>query len=371
MAKSKIRAVARRPSQEVQAKAKKIRLTREAVKKCEKIRQLKKESGDSIDEQNQWAEKGIRLEREAGRIILGTQKQPGVGGGRGKKKKTSIHSESRNLTPYEQLIKESGINRSLAIRWQWIARIPESKFEEYIERRRDHSVEILRRDLWILGKIRGVQDGEPAIEVPIARNMAPIIGDFRKVNVKKYEGKASLIFCDPPYDKESLPIYEDLGKFAARMLKPGGHCIVYFGQYAMPQVCEMMMKSLRYLWILGLQLKGPSARLDVPLIFIGWKPLLWFCNGKPIFRKKMCDFIVSPEAPGKEDHGWEQSAYEAEYCIDHLTLPGELVIDPMAGSGTTGIAAINKGRRQILIEKESRYKNIIERGLFDAINRKE
>jgi len=37
------------------------------------------------------------------------------------------------------------------------------------------------------------------------------------------------------------------------------------------------------------------------------------------------------------------------------TLPGECVLDPFAGVGTTGAAALKHGRRCHLIEKQGRY----------------
>jgi len=47
----------------------------------------------------------------------------------------------------------------------------------------------------------------------------------------------------------------------------------------------------------------------------------------------------------KEYHGWQQSVEEAEYFIRMLTRPGDLVIDPCLGTGTTGLAAIRLNRR--------------------------
>jgi DNA modification methylase len=35
--------------------------------------------------------------------------------------------------------------------------------------------------------------------------------------------------------------------------------------------------------------------------------------------------------------------------------PGNLVIDPFAGSGTTGVAAMRTGRRAILIEQDEKH----------------
>ena len=48
-----------------------------------------------------------------------------------------------------------------------------------------------------------------------------------------------------------------------------------------------------------------------------------------------------------------------ELIIRRSSKPGDLVLDPFGGSGTTAIAAINNGRRFILIEKDPRYFEII------------
>jgi len=41
------------------------------------------------------------------------------------------------------------------------------------------------------------------------------------------------------------------------------------------------------------------------------------------------------------------------------------VLDPFAGSGTTGLAALREERRAVLIEKEAVYVEIIRRRLAD------
>ena len=48
------------------------------------------------------------------------------------------------------------------------------------------------------------------------------------------------------------------------------------------------------------------------------------------------------------------------------TPPGALILDPFAGSGTTGVAARMEGRRALLIEREPRYCGDIERRLARA-----
>ncbi len=51
------------------------------------------------------------------------------------------------------------------------------------------------------------------------------------------------------------------------------------------------------------------------------------------------------------------------------TEPGALVLDPMAGVGTTGVAALELGRRFILIEREPRYAEAAELRLRETRRR--
>ena len=56
-----------------------------------------------------------------------------------------------------------------------------------------------------------------------------------------------------------------------------------------------------------------------------------------------------------------------EYLIKTYTNPGETVLDNCAGSGTTGIAAINTGRNYILIEQDPGYIQIINERLYQPV----
>lgn len=43
------------------------------------------------------------------------------------------------------------------------------------------------------------------------------------------------------------------------------------------------------------------------------------------------------------------------WCIEQATKPGDVVLDPFCGSGTTGVACLRLGRRFIGIEREPKY----------------
>ena len=70
--------------------------------------------------------------------------------------------------------------------------------------------------------------------------------------------------------------------------------------------------------------------------------------------------------PGKVDHPTQKPLELMKWNIDKLTAPGELVLDPFMGSGTTGCAAIMRGRDFIGIEREERYFEIACRRIEEA-----
>jgi DNA modification methylase len=69
----------------------------------------------------------------------------------------------------------------------------------------------------------------------------------------------------------------------------------------------------------------------------------------------------------------------AQFFIELLTEPGDLVLDPFAGSNTTGAAAEATGRRWIAIEPDKRYVQgslgrfdnsvIVENNMLESVNR--
>ena len=57
-----------------------------------------------------------------------------------------------------------------------------------------------------------------------------------------------------------------------------------------------------------------------------------------------------------------------EHLIRTYTNEGETVLDNCAGSGTTGIACINTNRNYILMEKEQKYFDIIEKRIRERLS---
>jgi len=180
-----------------------------------------------------------------------------------------------------------------------------------------------------------------------------ILGDFREKGKELSDSSVDLIFSDPPYDEKSLHLYDSLASDGYRVLKAGGSLVTYAGHYAIPQIIQYMhRRNLQYYWIFAVIHNGPFSSFFAKNILVKWKPLLWFVKDKgekPQQNGKIFDLINSTK-PAKILHDWEQSPEDARYVIGQLTKPGDTVLDPFMGSGTTGIAALNLKRHFFGIE---------------------
>jgi site-specific DNA-methyltransferase (adenine-specific) len=69
----------------------------------------------------------------------------------------------------------------------------------------------------------------------------------------------------------------------------------------------------------------------------------------------------------KIEHPTQKPVALMLWIMDMLAVPeGAVVLDPYAGSGSTGVACLRSGRRAILIEQDERYIAIIRRRLAEA-----
>jgi ParB-like chromosome segregation protein Spo0J/DNA modification methylase len=195
-------------------------------------------------------------------------------------------------------------------------------------------------------------------------NVKLICNDFSKIDSETIpDNSIDLIFTDPPYGKEYLSLYEEVAKLAVRVLKPGGSLVFLVGHIILDQVIKIFdefslnkhnnSKNLQYWWILTVKHSGHHQKVYPRHVFAEWKPLLWYVKSeKPndlVISNTIGDYIES--APqSKIEHEWQQSTIEAEYIIKNLTLENQTVLDPMMGTGTTGITALNLNRKFIGIE---------------------
>lgn len=173
------------------------------------------------------------------------------------------------------------------------------------------------------------------------------LGDFREVLADLPDGSVDAVVCDPPYDVAGAPLYSDLSAFAARVLKPGRLCVAYCGKMALPEHFERLGEHLEYVWTGALFLPGRHTIFRRKMIFGRWRPVAFFSNGPYEVRTTIVDALWAAGRGEKsaDDHPWQQAVGPFERLLDMTTKPGELVVDPFVGSGTTGVACVNRGRR--------------------------
>jgi site-specific DNA-methyltransferase (adenine-specific) len=71
----------------------------------------------------------------------------------------------------------------------------------------------------------------------------------------------------------------------------------------------------------------------------------------------------------KIDHPCAKPIAAMEWALTRVSFEGELVLDPFMGSGTTGVAAVNLGRKFIGIEIEPKYFDTARRRISEALSR--
>jgi ParB-like chromosome segregation protein Spo0J len=204
----------------------------------------------------------------------------------------------------------------------------------------------------LLRLARETRPAEAGKEPPGARL---ICDDFRNVQLEKES--VSLILTDPPYGNEYLGLWDGLGEKASEWLRPGGFLVCYAGQAYLPDVLAMLRSRLKYWWTMALVFASAGEQgwsRDTRLIarrgiYNAWKPIIIFAKGEAEIVGG-ADDVLFGAGREKSNHEWEQSSLEAEALIKIFSQPGDLVVDPMMGSGSVVVAAVKAGRRAVGID---------------------
>jgi DNA modification methylase len=126
---------------------------------------------------------------------------------------------------------------------------------------------------------------------------------------------------------------------------------VMSGHAFLPDVFAALAQSgLNYRWALCclMNVRENSQIFDRRMI-PKWKPVLWYTKGN-CDRLPWCGDVIKSDANDKRFHHWGQSVSQFEEIVRQVSLPGQIVLDPFCGGGTTGVAALRSGRQFIGID---------------------
>jgi DNA modification methylase len=217
------------------------------------------------------------------------------------------------------------------------------------------------------------------------------------------DGSVDMILCDLPYGTtackwDNVIPFEPLWAHYWRVLKPNG-AVVLFGSEPFSSHLRMsQIKHYKYDWVWVKNTStGVSSFRYMPMK--NYENIVVFCRQKTRFNPQMTkrfsqesenrykykvqsgksnhqscgselpprqytpdlvnprmviNFKTEPNAKGKF-HPTQKSVALLEYLIRTYTLEGETVLDNTMGSGSTGVACVNTGRKFIGIEMDDKY----------------
>jgi predicted methyltransferase len=195
-----------------------------------------------------------------------------------------------------------------------------------------------------------------------------IHGDFIEEGDQIKDNSVDLILTDPPYLSEnSLQLYGGVAELGKRVLKQGGSCLVYAYQSYLPSILSVMSKHLTYWWTISIAFQGKHSKHNQRGIFVEWKPLLFFVNGRGRLEKEVISDCIKGQIPEKIFHRWEQDTTECDYYIHHLTPSNGTVLDCMMGTGTVGISCVRMGRNFIGIETDKERFEIASKRINESL----
>lgn len=222
------------------------------------------------------------------------------------------------------------------------------------------------------------------------------------------DGSVDMILCDLPYGKtrckwDTIIPFEQMWKEYKRIIKCTG-CIALFGSEPFASQVRLSAKGIyRYDWVWKKDKAtqylnaNRAPLLDYEVICIFYKKLPTYnpqmgagkaysnrhkpghngeVYGKTDFSerknittrypRRIVDFCVET----KPVHPTQKPVALLEYLIKTYTNEGETVLDNCMGSGSTGVACVNTGRRFTGTELDKRYFEIAQRRIEEAQNRR-
>ena len=164
-------------------------------------------------------------------------------------------------------------------------------------------------------------------------------------------GSVDFIITDPPYSREFIPCWSELADFAVHALKPGGSLVALSGIMFLPDVLLQLDKpGLEYWWTLNFDMllgSSPGNWVWPRRLNQYWKPILWYRRSggdNPELTLKS-DYVSNGGYNGKDKrfHKWSQMNQGTFNICQRFARPGDLIVDPFVGGGTTAIAALSLG----------------------------
>ena len=159
--------------------------------------------------------------------------------------------------------------------------------------------------------------------------------------------QCQLVFTDPPYHDKHVDRFRELGQFAMEHLDEGRFLCTYTGKLRLLDCANAVAESgMEWVWIFSVYHPFSKEKHlgGVYNIAENWRPVLVFRKPGPVWTPTFQQDVVRGER-SKSHHDWSQDEQTPDQLIQAYSHPGETVLDPFCGGGTTPLVAKRVGRK--------------------------
>lgn len=230
-----------------------------------------------------------------------------------------------------------------------------------------------------------------------------ILGDCLEMMAYLPDNSIDAVILDPPYGTtrntwDVVIPFEPMWAAVKRVLKPGGACVMFAAQPFTSLLITSNLKWFKY--ALVWDKKSTTGFLNAKVMPLPrHEDIVVFGQGRIRYYPQMRTGLLRDKGNGKmgecygafrqirahndqyyptsvwefhnaaqreKQHPTEKPVTLMRELVRTYTRPGEVVLDFTMGSGSTGVACVQEGRRFIGIEREEKYVVIAGRRLEDA-----
>lgn len=200
-----------------------------------------------------------------------------------------------------------------------------------------------------LRKLRWRRVASPGDAPPRGSQYRLFTGDFAVEGRRIDAGSISLLVADPPWSTAFARRFSDLRDLATRTLAPGGRLVLIVGQGQLPGALRSIGDRLVYRWTLCLLARRPKQAWGGH-VMSSWTPILVFEKPGGSRAPEFSRDVLHDQLPEAKRDPWEKGESLLMDLVDRYSHPGDQVLDPFCGSGSTGVAAIRQARRFVGID---------------------
>ena len=192
------------------------------------------------------------------------------------------------------------------------------------------------------------------------------LGDCLEILPTLAAGSVDAVVTDPPYGTKVTNWDESIDPqiFAECLRISRGYCAYFYSNTRLWHILGELHNLGIDCWVAGWHKNNAMGfeRKFAPL----WVPIVLAYNKSCKFFGR--DVISKPIIPSENNNGHPtpKPVNVTSWLIENATNPGDTILDPFMGSGTTGVACVQTGRNFIGVEIDEGYFNIAKKRIEQA-----